>query len=286
MTTNGQYVLNGLAIGHATDYLVQQVDGVYDLPDELVGQSTTLDQPRLDHDGDFPVDLYVGPRVMTFKIVCLTDLIMAANPTWDKWTAANYNLAQLSRAWCYSRTEALASDLTFGKPWSPETNFRIRKARVVKRAFPSTADLAQGEASGAIMLRASNPGIFHDSPGGTHSVTVASGSFVTITNGNSAPIYPILIYNGTGGSTGSTPHIQASDGSFLDLSTNFISPSPLTMNTWDQSVFDAVGTRRDLWLSLASSWTGFVVQPGQASTFTVSGTGSWTVNFVEEEYAL
>ncbi len=250
------YTYNSLDIGHGTAYKVESVEGLLALPEMRVH-----DQERQDADGDWPGDDLLGPRVVRIS------LWVSGTPG----TATETLLRALRTA--YKRiqsSEATYPPFTFQRPGGGPWHIN---ARVRRYAFPSNYDLAHGLGKGAIELYAPDPLIYEAT---LLSTVVNAGSTVTINNTGSAPVFPILEYEGPGGGGSDLIFRNITTGQDINLQNYFVA-DPIIVDNRKKTVVNDVGVTADYMLSFDSDF--WPLLPGNNSIQHVGPSGTVTVKF-------
>jgi phage-related protein len=253
------YTYNGLDIGKGTSYKVESVEGLLSLP-----EMRTHDVERQDNDGDWSGDDLLGPRIVRISLWVL------GTPGSATETLLRNLRAAYKRIRGPVEHEALPW-FSFQRPSTPAYHIN---ARVRRYAFPSNYDLAHGLGRGAIELYAPDPLIYEAT---LSSTVINAGQTVTINNTGTAPVYPILEYDGPGGTGGTDlKFVNTTTGQTIDLQ-NYTIADPTIINNRKQTVVNDVGTTGDFMLSFDSEF--WPLMPGNNSIQHQGPSGTVTVKF-------
>jgi phage-related protein len=180
VVANYQYEYNGLLMGSLTSYVVEGIEGLWDLPD-----IRTADQERLDWHGDNPGEDLIAPRrkVITIKAYA------------DTQTQMETNLALLAKTFRQRNNQL---PFVWQRPGQAK---KFVNARPRRRQFPTSYEMAHGLAAGSVELYCPDPTIYALA-NSTATVVLASGaagaSTTTATNGGDFEVWPTLTITGAG----------------------------------------------------------------------------------------
>lgn len=174
---NGQYEFRGLLLGGGGDFIVEEVDGLFDLPN-----MAAQDEERQDQHGFFPGAILSSGRTIQMDIHALA----------RSETDTSVKLDLLMAAFKTTRSQ---EPLVFQRAgWGKRRVY----GRVHRRAFPSNYELAHGHINGSVMISCADPRMYSNDEH-TASWNLASGSSTSqgaTANLGNEPVAPIVTLGG------------------------------------------------------------------------------------------
>lgn len=266
VVANYQYEYNGLLMGANTPYLIEGLEGLWDMPD-----IRTSDMERIDSHGDVGGEDFMASRKLIATIKAYA----------DTQTVMETNLATMAKAF-QPRSGEL--QLVWQRPGQVKKYINARPRR---RSFPTSYEMAHGLSAGTVELYAPDPTIYALA-GKTASVVLAAGdpgaSTVVATNAGDWEVWPVLTVTGAGTNprianntdSGKTVRIDVSMGAGDTLVIN-THPSSRTVTLNGTDRYDLVRSDNQWWRLLAGANTISFSRTGTAGaqTLTVAWNDGW-----------
>lgn len=147
VTTYNMYELNGIVLGHGTDFIVSKVEGLYGKTD-----TKNTDYSRMDAWGEYPGRKMYKGRTITFTL----DVIGLPDPAAVNGIDANYSTLMAALALPDITAQPTPFQLVFYRPW-PVAGKRFCWVYPDKAAVMSDSDWTLGHISCPVQLVANDP---------------------------------------------------------------------------------------------------------------------------------
>lgn len=220
LTANYQYEFNGILMGSGTNWIVESIDGLFEMPALVSG-----DVDRSDTHGEIPGEDWMRGRT----------ILMELKGTFDTGTLMDAAMRDMAKA---MRPRTAEAQFMIRRPGAVDKYINCRPKR---RVFQSNYTLARGIAAGTVELRATDP-LIYDKTAKTVAIAIAAGSTSnsgTATNAGDFETWPKLTIAGAG----TNPRISNSTNGNRQVKVD------LVMGSGDTLVIDTHPSRRTVLLN-------------------------------------